>query len=92
MDAIVGEHGVDRERHGLDQGLQEGRGGDADCFFRSWAKANMRFIDDDEEMQLALLGSHLGDVDMKEADRVRLELFLRRLVAFDLWQPAVPWR
>ena len=39
-------------------------------------------------MQLALLGPHLGDVDVEVADRVGLELLLGRLVAFDLRQPA----
>jgi hypothetical protein len=31
---------------------------------------------------------HLGDIDVEEADRVALEFPLRRLVAFDVRQPA----
>ena len=45
-------------------------------------------VDCDEEMQLALLGSNLGDVDMEVADRIALELALVGLVAVNLRQPA----
>jgi hypothetical protein len=44
-------------------------------------------IDRDEEMELSLSGSNLGDVDMEISDRVSLELALGRSFAFDLWQP-----
>lgn len=39
-------------------------------------------------MQLALLGSHLGNVDVELADRIALELLLRRLVSVDFGEPA----
>ena len=45
-------------------------------------------VDGDEHVQLALLGPHLGDVDVEVADRIGLELLLRRLVAFDIGQAA----
>lgn len=43
-----------------------------------------------EHMQLALLGSDLGDVDMEVADWIGLELLPCRLVALDIRQPAYP--
>src|SRR5215210_7590131 len=39
-----------------------------------------------EEVELALLGSDLGDVDVEVADRIRLEPLLRGLVALGLGQ------
>ena len=38
--------------------------------------------------ELALGGSNLRDVDMEIADRIGLELLLRRRVTLDLGQPA----
>src|SRR3546814_2902519 len=43
-------------------------------------------IDGDEEVELALSGLNLGDIDVKVADRVALELLLRRLVTFNIRQ------
>jgi hypothetical protein len=42
-------------------------------------------INRDDEMESALLGSNLGDVDMEIADRVAFEFALRRSFVFDLW-------
>jgi hypothetical protein len=39
-------------------------------------------------MQLALFGAYLGNVNVKVADRVALELPLRRPVALDIGQTA----
>src|SRR6516164_1392915 len=47
-------------------------------------------IDGDEEIELALGGSNLGDVDMEIADRIGLELASRRGFAFDLRKPGDP--
>jgi hypothetical protein len=47
-------------------------------------------IDRDDEMEPALRGSDLGDVDMEIADRIDLELALGRGFAFDLGQPRDP--
>jgi hypothetical protein len=44
-------------------------------------------VDRNEEVELSLLGPHLGDVDVEEADRVALELRAQRLVAVGLGQP-----
>jgi hypothetical protein len=45
-------------------------------------------LDSNEHVQLALFGEHLGNVNVKVADRVALELLLRRLVAVDIRQAA----
>jgi hypothetical protein len=47
-------------------------------------------IDCNDEIELALSGSDLGDVDMEIADRIDLELALGRGFAFDLGQPRDP--
>jgi hypothetical protein len=39
-------------------------------------------------VELSLFGPHLCDVDVEEADRVALELLLRRLDTFDVRQAA----
>ena len=41
-----------------------------------------------EEVKPSLLGLHLGDVDVKEPDRIGFEALLWRLVALDLGQSA----
>ena len=45
-----------------------------------------RSVDGDEQVELALRGSNLGDVDMKIADRVGLEFPLGGGLAFNLRQ------
>jgi len=47
-------------------------------------------VDRDDEIELALRGPDLGDVDMEIADRVSLELVLGRGFAFDLREPGDP--
>jgi hypothetical protein len=47
-----------------------------------------RAVDRDKQIEPALLGADLGDVDMEVADRIALELALLGLVAVDLRQPA----
>jgi len=44
-------------------------------------------VDGDEEVELALLGPDLGDVNMEDADGVGLEALADRLVAVGLGQP-----
>ncbi len=43
-------------------------------------------VDGYEEAELAFGGLHLGDVDVEEADRIRLERLLGCLVALDFGQ------
>lgn len=40
----------------------------------------------DEQVELAFGSLHLGDIDMKEADRVALEALSLRLIALDVRQ------
>src|SRR5580700_2923996 len=49
-----------------------------------------RSVDGDEQVELALRSSNLGDVDMKVADRIGLEFAFGRGFAFDLRQPGDP--
>jgi hypothetical protein len=87
LDSIVGEHDLNPVRHGGDKGLQEDARGlriglvdqPSDCQVRG-------AVDGDEEIELALRGLHFGDVEMKIADRVGLELAFRRGFAFNLRQ------
>jgi hypothetical protein len=46
-----------------------------------------RAVDGHEEVELALLGPQLGDIDVEEADRVALELGSLWLVAVSVGQP-----
>lgn len=42
-------------------------------------------VDRDEHLELALLGAHLGKVDMEVSNGVGTELAALGLVAFDFW-------
>jgi hypothetical protein len=80
--AVIGEDGVHAIWHGVDEGTEKVGGGVA-------ADALMQFdegelgcpADADAQMELALLGTEFGDVDMKVADRIGLEPLLRGLGA-----------
>ena len=86
--SVVGEDGVDPVGDGFDQAAQEVRGRAARHLLMQFDEGELRRpIDRDKEIELALGGSNLGDVDMEISDRVSLELALGRSFAFDLWQP-----
>jgi hypothetical protein len=73
----------------FNEGCQEGRRGHAVCFFSELSEGEFTGpVDGHEEEELSLRGLDLGDVDMKIADRICLERFLGRLVAFGIRQPA----
>ena len=85
--SVIGEDGVD----GFDEAAQELRGGAARHFLMQFDEGELRRpINGDDEMELALSGSNLGDVDMEIADRVSFKFTLGRRFAFDLWQPRDP--
>ena len=89
LDAIVGEHRVDRIGNTVDQGLEERAGGLGVRPIDELRKDELRgAVDRHEEVELAFLGAHLGDVDVEVADRVGLELLLLRLIARHLRQTA----
>ena len=86
--AVVGEDGVDPVGDGLDQAAQEVCGRLARHLFVQLDEGELRGpVDCDDEMELALSGSSLGDVDMEVANRIGLKLPLGRSFAFDLRQP-----
>jgi hypothetical protein len=87
LDAVVCQHDVDGVGNGCDQIAQELGGhhlAGLPMEFRTGELGGT--IDGNEQIELAFCGLHLGDVDMEVADRVALELLLRRLVAFDIRQ------
>lgn len=47
-------------------------------------------VDGHEQMKLAFGGPNLGNIDVEEADRIGLELCLRRFVALDVGKTADP--
>ena len=87
LDTVVGEHGVDLIRHGLDQGAQEIRGRVDVGPLLKLGKGELRgSVDCDEEVELALFGPDLGDIDVEVADRVGGEALPLRPVALNFWQ------
>jgi hypothetical protein len=89
LDAVVGEHSVDAVRNGFNERFEEGRSSSDICFFDEFDHSELRrSIDGHEQVKPAFGGSHLGQVDVEEADRIRIEPLLARLVALDLGQAA----
>jgi hypothetical protein len=89
LDAVVGEHGVDLVGDGRDQAEQEIPGNGGGGLLVQFDEGELRgAVDGDEHVELALLGAHLGDVDVEIADRVGLELLLRRPISLDIGQAA----
>jgi len=89
--SIISEDGVDPIGDSLDEAAQEVRGGAARHLLMQFDEGELRGpVDCDDEMELALSGSNLGDVDMEIADRVGLEFALGRGFAFDLRKPRNP--
>ena len=82
MSAVVGEHGVDLVGHGRDQVAKEVTRDTPCCLFVQLDKGELgRAVNGYEEVELALLGSDLGNVDVEEAEWVTLEPGALRLVA-----------
>ena len=80
---------VDLVGNSRDQSFEEGRGGGPSRLLDQLHEGELAgAIDSDIEIELAFSGLELSDVDMEIADRISLELFLRGLAAFDLWQSA----
>ena len=89
LDPIVGENRVDLVGDSRDQSFEEGRGGGPSRLPDQLHEGELAgAIDGDVEVELAFSGLELSNVDVEVADRVSLELFLRRLAAFDLRQSA----
>ena len=93
MDAVVGEHGMNLVGDGFDQPQQEvSRDGGGGLLMQLDEGELRSAVDGNEHVQLALLGAHLGHVDVKEADRIGLELLLRRLSPSTSGRRPMPWR
>jgi hypothetical protein len=91
--SVVGEDGVDLVRDGGDQAAQEVPRGAARHLLVHLDEGELRrSVDGDEQVELALRSSNLGDVDMKIADRIGLEFAFGGGFAFDLRHREIPWR
>src|SRR5919206_3102786 len=83
--AVVGEHGVDFIGYGRGEVAKKvARDTPRRLPVQLYKGGLARAVDSYEEVELALLGPDLGDVDMEEADRVALEPRALRLVAVRL--------
>ena len=81
LDPIVGENRVDLVGNRRDQSFEEDRGGGPSCLLNQSHKGELAgTINGYIEVELAFSGLDLGDVDVEIADRICLELFLRRFV------------
>ena len=87
MRPIIGEHGVDRVGNGGDQSPEKVGGDPSRCPLVELGESEFTgSVDGDEEIELALLGPHLSDIDMEEADGILPELLPCGLVPLDLRQ------
>ena len=88
LDAIVGKDCMQPIGHGCDQGFKEDDRCGTIGLFMQLDEGELRgSVDSNEYIEFAFLRPDFGNVDVEEADRVKLELFLRGRVAFDLRQP-----
>ena len=75
--AVVGEHGVDRVGHGFDQGAEKVSGHASCRFLVRLDEGELGDpIDGNQEVEPALGGLNLGNVDMEVIKRVGFELAL----------------
>lgn len=88
LDAVVGQNGVGAIRHCFEHDLQELPGGLPVCLLDELGHGKLaNAINAHEQLELAFSGRNLGNVDMKEADGVALELLTLWLVTFHIRQP-----
>ena len=71
----LGENSMDVIRHSFEHVLQELPSCLPVCLLDEWGHGKLaRAVNADEQVQLAFSGLNLGDVDVKEADGIALEL------------------
>jgi Trypsin-like peptidase domain len=87
MDTVIGKNRMDLVGHGRDK-MAEELGGCGRFLMQFDKREFRRSIDGDKKMELAFFGPHFGNVDVEEADRIGLELLLRRLAPLDIRQLA----
>lgn len=64
--AVIGEHRVDAARHSGSEVAQQVRGDPTGGFFVQLEEGELRGpVDRDQQVELALLGSHLGQIDVE---------------------------
>lgn len=87
LNANVGQDRVDSVRHGFQQVFEKLSRCSSISLVDQLGDCELAgAIDADEQVELASGGMHLGDIDVKEADRVALEALPLRLAAFDVRQ------
>lgn len=87
--AVIGKHRMHLVRDGFEQSPKEVAGYPPGGFFVHLDEGELRgSVDGNEEIQPALLGTDLGDVDMEVPDRIGLELLADGPVALHLRQAA----
>src|SRR5258708_3129027 len=75
VDPVVGEYGMDFVRNGLDQGFEEVCRDPGCGSLVQFDESELRSpVDGDQQIELALLGADLGDIDMEVADGEGLKL------------------
>ena len=85
LDPVVRQDGMDLVGHGFEHVLQELPGGLSVSIRNELSDSELgRPVDSDEEKELSLGGLHFGDVDVKEPDRVALELLPLGFVSRDI--------
>ena len=83
--AVVGENGVNFIRDGLDEFLQKVGGLAPSRPFHQPGEGELGgAVDGDKEVELALGGAHLGEIDVEVADGIHLELLLGRTLAVEI--------
>lgn len=87
LDSVVGQDGVDLMGHRFEHVKQELPSRlSVRCVNELGNSELGRPVDADEEVKLALGGLNLGNVDVKEADGIALELLAPGFVALDIRQ------
>ena len=87
LDSVVGQDGVDLIGHSLEHVLQELPSRLSVSRVNELGDSELgRPVDANEQVELALGGLHLGNVDVEEPDGIPLELLALRLVTFDIRQ------
>ena len=87
LDAIVGQDRLDAVGYGCEQVFEElPSRSPVSLVDKLGDRKFNRAVDADEQIELAFSGLHLGDIDVKEADRVALEALSLRLVALNVRQ------
>ena len=87
----LGQHDVDPVGHGFSKMPQKIGGGSAQGLAMKFDEGEFACaINGHEKIKPAFRGLHLGNVDVKKADGVALELLLCRQIAVHIGKPADP--